>query len=62
MVDTGIRPIVSGSVTNMAIGVWGGDTSQTASHGLGVASIIKPKFGSWIMGLAAKGAKIAKNM
>ena len=23
---------------------------------------IKPKFGSWIMGLAAKDAKIAKNM
>ena len=46
MVDTGIRPIVSGSVTNMAIDVWGGDTSQTASHGLGVASIIKSdKFG-----------------
>jgi subtilisin family serine protease len=46
MVDTGIRPIVSGSVTNMAIDVWGGDASQTASHGLGVASIIKSdKFG-----------------
>ena len=46
MVDTGIRPIVSGSVTNMAIDVLGGDTSQTASHGLGVASIIKSdKFG-----------------
>ena len=46
MVDTGIRPIVNGSVTNMAIDVLGGDTSQTASHGLGVASIIKSdKFG-----------------
>ena len=46
MVDTGIRPIVNGSVTNMAIDVLGGDTSQTESHGLGVASIIKSdKFG-----------------
>ncbi len=46
MVDTGIRPIVSGSVTNMAIDVWGGDTSQNAPHGIGVASIIKSdKFG-----------------
>ena len=25
-------------------------------------SFAKPKFGSWIMGLAAKDAKIAKNM
>ena len=46
MVDTGIRPIINGSVTNMAIDVLGGDTSQTESHGLGVASIIKSdKFG-----------------
>ena len=46
MVDTGIRPIISGSVTNMAIDVWGGDTSQNAPHGIGVASIIKSdKFG-----------------
>ena len=46
MVDTGIRPIISGSVTNMAIDVRGGDTSQNAPHGIGVASIIKSdKFG-----------------
>ena len=46
VVDTGIRPIVGGSVTNMAIDVRGGDLSQTEPHGLGVASIIKSdKFG-----------------
>ena len=36
-------------------------SSRVKGSGGCAADKIKPKFGSWIMGLAAKDAKIAKN-